>query len=261
MCLYAVMASVIEPASRDGAMQDGQLSAAPVELTDLSDEAWSCLQLIARSLRVDEADRESTLLAIVESATATITAAQAAGINLLDKNKFVPQAVHGDAPPVLDRVQQRTGRGPCIDASREQCTVEVIDMRAENRWPQFTHCAVELGVLSMLCLPLWIDDRTLGSLSLYARCPAAFDDTARKLAQLFTTHAALAIGEAQRTARLRQAMTNRDVIGQAKGILMERHQISADDAHDLLVRGSKHTNRKVVDLAHELVTTGRVLIP
>jgi GAF domain-containing protein len=113
----------------------------------------------------------------------------------------------------------------------------------------------------MLCLPLWIDDRTLGSLSLYAPRSAAFDDTAGKLAQLFATHAALAIGDAQRTARLRRAMTNRDIIGQAKGILMERHRITADKAYDLLATASKHTNRKVVDLAHEITVTGQLFVP
>jgi GAF domain-containing protein len=113
----------------------------------------------------------------------------------------------------------------------------------------------------MLCLPLWIDDRSLGSLSLYAPCPAAFDDTARRLAELFATHAALAIGDAQRTERLRRAASNRDTIGQAKGILMERHNMTAEEAYELLVDASQRTNRKVIDLAHELATTGRVVIP
>ena len=255
------MTGVVEPASSHGGVPDAQLSALPDEMTELSDAAWTCLEQLARALRVDEADRESTLHAIVVSATATISAAEAAGINLLDRNKVVPQAVHGEAPPVLDSLQQRTGSGPCIEASRDQRTIEIVDMHAESRWPRFTRRAVELGVLSMLCLPLWIDDRTLGSLSLYAGCPAAFDDTARKLAQLFATHAALAIGDAERTARLRRAMINRDVIGQAKGILMERHRITADQAHDLLTRASKQTNRKVVDLAQDLAATGQIVIP
>lgn len=261
MCLSEAMASVIEPESVDGQGPDGSVSASQQTLTGLDGAAWSCLQQLARALRVDEADRDATLYAIASSATTTINAAEAAGINLFTGNKFVPQAVHGEAPPVLDRVQQRTGGGPCIDASRDQCIVEIIEMAADARWPEFTCCATELGVSSMLCLPLWIDDRTLGSLSLYARRPAAFDDTARNLAELFATHAALALGDAQRTERLRRAMSNRDVIGQAKGILMERHGMNSEEAYELLVEASQRTNRKVADLAHELATTGRVVIP
>ncbi|BBZ44308.1 GAF and ANTAR domain-containing protein [Mycobacterium parmense] len=255
------MASVLEPVSPSGEQSDGQVPTTPRELDLLTDGAWSCLQQLARSLRVDEADRDATLKAIVVKATATIDPVEAAGVILLEKGKVIPQAVHGEAPAVLDRLQQRTGAGPCIDASRDQRSVEITDMRTDGRWPKFGQRAIELGVHSMLCLPLWIDDRTLGSLSLYAGLPAAFEDTARRFAELFATHAALAIGDAQRTGRLRRAMINRDLIGQAKGILMERHRITADEAHDLLVRASKHTNRKVVDLAGDLVTTGGVHIP
>ena len=254
------MASVMESVSNDGQSPDGQVPAQQT-LTELDDAAWSCLQQLARALRVDEADREATLTAIARSATSTIDAADAAGINLMNGTKFIPQAVHGEAPPVLDRVQQRTGQGPCIEASRGRCVVEITEMYTDERWPEFTSHAVDLGVRSMLCLPLWIDDRLLGSLSLYAPCPDAFDDTARQLAELFATHAALAIGDAQRTERLRRAASNRDTIGQAKGILMERHTMTAEEAYELLVDASQRTNRKVIDLAHELATTGRVVIP
>lgn len=255
------MAGVMESVSNDGQRPDGLLSASQHTLADLDEAAWSCLQQLARALRVDEADRDRTLSAIARSATTTIGAAEAAGINLLHGKKFIPQAVHGEAPLVLDNLQQRTGSGPCIDASRDQRTIEITDMHADDRWPEFARGAVDLGVLSMLCLPLWIDDRTLGSLSLYAASPSAFDATARRLAELFATHAALAIGDTQRTERLRRAMDNRDVIGQAKGILMERHGMSAEEAHELLVEASQRTNRKVAELAHELATTGRVVIP
>ena len=250
----------MESLSNDGPRPERQVPAQQT-LTELDDAAWSCLQLLARALRINEADREATLTAIARTATTTIEAAEAAGINLMNGNQFVPQAVHGEAPPLLDQVQQRTGEGPCIDASRNQRVVEITDMHTDSRWPEFTHRAADLGVRAMLCLPLWIEERSLGSLSLYASHRAAFDDTARRLAELFATHAALALGDAQRTERLRRAASNRDTIGQAKGILMERHGMTADEAHELLVDASQRTNRKVIDLAHELASTGRVIIP
>ena len=48
---------------------------------------------------------------------------------------------------------------------------------------------------------------------------------------------------------LRIALTGRDLIGQAKGILMERHGISADAAFDRLVRISQTTNTKLHEVA------------
>ena len=79
----------------------------------------------------------------------------------------------------------------------------------------------------MLCAPLWISERTLGALTLYAAQPAAFSAHDERIIELFATLAALALAEAQRTDHLRAALINRDVIGQAKGIIMERYKINA----------------------------------
>ncbi|SPM37821.1 GAF domain, partial [Mycobacterium rhizamassiliense] len=229
-------------------------------LAGLTSSAWGCLEQLSRSLRVDEGDLQATLEAIARNATIAVPAADAAGINLVERAKFVPQAVFGKAPPILDKIQQQTGSGPCIDSSRDQQIVEIARMEFEGRWPRFSRRAVELGVHSMLCLPLLADERTIGSLSLYAGQPDAFDEAASGLANLFCALAALALGDAQRTDRLRKAMNNRDVIGQAKGILMERHRITSDDAFDMLIAASKRLNRKVVDLAVELAETGHLSV-
>src|ERR1700761_3301054 len=160
------MVEVIEPPQRDGDAADDAVVFTTAELADLTADGWSCLEQLSRALRVNEADLQATLDAIVRTATATISAAEAAGINLIEKGKFVPQAVFGEAPPVLDKLQQQTGSGPCVDASRDQQVIDIPEMTSESRWPQFARRAVELGVQSMLCLPLWANDRAIGSLSL-----------------------------------------------------------------------------------------------
>ena len=55
---------------------------------------------------------------------------------------------------------------------------------------------------------------------------------------------------------LRRALASRDVIGQAKGILMERFKITADEAFALLVHASQHRNIRVAVLSAELADTG-----
>lgn len=225
-------------------------------LTDLDDTAWSSLEHLSRLLRVQEAGLAGTLVAVLTNAVELVDGAQAAGLNLFERGKFVPQAVLGAAPPILDELQQRTGVGPCIEASRDQRTIEVSDMRGDERWPVFTQRAIELHVLSMLCVPLWVDDRRLGSLSLYAGAAHAFGASATRLAGLFATHAALALADAQRTEQLRRVVANRDVIGQAKGILMATRQLRAEDAFAVLVTTSQHLNRKLVDVAETVASTG-----
>lgn len=108
----------------------------------------------------------------------------------------------------------------------------------------------------MLCVPLSVNDEMLGALSLYGAVPAAFDPSAKRLAELYATHAALALAEARRTDQLRRALATRDVIGQANGVLMERHRITSDQAFERLKRASHRLNCKLVDVAETLAATG-----
>jgi AmiR/NasT family two-component response regulator len=68
----------------------------------------------------------------------------------------------------------------------------------------------------------------------------------------------VAVAGAEHEEHLRAGMTNRDVIGQAKGILMERHKLTADQAFGVLARVSQELNRKLVDVAREVSDTGAV---
>ena len=60
---------------------------------------------------------------------------------------------------------------------------------------------------------------------------------------------------------LRKALASRDVIGQAKGILMERCRITADEAFALLVQASQHQNIRVAELSAMLAETGEWVGP
>ena len=227
-------------------------------LEDVDVPGWSALERLARMLHVKEADLPGTLEAIIVSAVATIEGTSYAGVNLLIRGRFTPQATVGVPPPRLDELQRRTGQGPCVEASRDQVTVSVDDMEHELRWPDFADLGVSLGVLSMLCVPLWVDDTRVGSLSLYATTRRAFTVYHERLAMLFATHAALALADAQRTDQLRVAAANRDIIGVAKGILVERHRITPDVAFGLLSKSSQETNQRLVVIAQRLVDTGEL---
>lgn len=227
-------------------------------LRALGDPEFSALHVLCRSLHVKDADLEGTLVAILTAATSAISGADEAGLNLLTSGRFEPQATLGAAPPKLDALQQRTGTGPCIDSSRDQVSVHIDDLSTDRRWPEFAASAVKLGVHAMLCVPLWVDDRRLGSLSLYARSAAAFDDSAKRFADLYATHGALSLLEARRADQLQRAIASRDVIGQAKGILMERERITADQAFTLLKSASQEFDVKITEVAEILAATGQL---
>ena len=228
----------------------------PEEPEALGIVSWSLLEQLGRALHVPEAGLQPTLDAIARTAAETIGPARYAGVNLYQHGKFIPQAVVGEPPLALDVLQQETGTGPCIDSSRDQVTIRVDDMSTESRWPRYAQLASALGVASMLCVPLWVGDQQLGSVSLYATGRSAFSLADEYVARLFATQAALTLAEAHRAGQLRKALSTRDVIGQAKGILMERHRITADEAFALLSERSQRANRKLADVARALAETG-----
>jgi len=232
----------------------------PQEIQELNAETWSVLEWLARAVHVKNAELQPTLDAIVSTAVRTIGSAQYAGLILLVRGELVPQATVGEPPHALDVLQQELGCGPCIDAAREQAVIRVDDAATDQRWPVlFAERATELGVASMLCVPLRVDEPRLGTLSLYSRERAAFSEHDLQLTCLFATHAALALSDAQRTEQLHGALRNRDLIGQAKGVLMERRRITAEDAFRQLAQVSQDANIKVTTVARHLVDTGELL--
>jgi len=218
----------------------------------------STTEVLARALHAPDAQLQPTLDAIVSAAASVLNADRDAGLILLKRGKLVPQAVSGRAPLHLDLKQQQTGEGPCIEAARRQVVIRIDDMRSDPRWPEFTAEARAQGVLSQLCVPLWVDERVLGTLSLYAGSPSAFTSPDERVTKMFATLAALALADAMRAEQLRTAVQHRDLIGQAKGILMERHRITADAAFALLTEASQHGNVKLTDVATYLVETGEL---
>ncbi len=226
------------------------------EADDVESSVWGVLETLGRALHVQEPTLEATLQAILRAAVDSVAGTDFAGVNLWIKGRFVPQAVEGEPPHRLDALQRDTGVGPCIDASRDQRVIRVDDLAAAERWPDYGALAASIGVRSMLCVPLWVDERRLGSISLYSQTLNAFDVTSERVARLLGVHAAVALAEADRRANLTAALHNRDVIGQAKGILMATLRVTSDKAFELLSQASQRTNRKLVVVAEEVATTG-----
>jgi GAF domain-containing protein len=228
------------------------------DIKEVIAQTFVAIGTLARALHVEDARLQPTLDAITAHAAAAHPAAKDAGLILLIGGKLIPQATTGKAPQILDIQQQDTGQGPCIEAASEQTLICVNDLRRDARWPEFSAKAQACGISSMLCAPLWISERTLGALTLYAAQPAAFSAHDERIIELFATLAALALAEAQRTDHLRAALVNRDVIGQAKGIIMERYKTTPDAAFSTLTRSSQNRNIKLHEVARQLIETGEL---
>ena len=212
---------------------------------------------VARLLQEEHGDVEDTLQAIAASAVRTVPHAEDCGISyVMGRREVRPRASTSELPSAVDELQGRLGQGPCLDAIWEQQVVRVGDVAADGRWPRFSEAAAALGVRSMLCFRLFVVEDRLGALNMYSREPQAFGGDAEEIGLVFASHAAVALAGAEHEERLRTGMSHRDVIGQAKGILMERHKITADQAFGVLVRVSQETNRRLFDIAVEMTHTG-----
>lgn len=216
-------------------------------------------QSIASAARtIDQTETlDETLQAITEAATHSVPGFDQIGISTLRKDgKPETRASTGDLVLELDRIQYDLAEGPCVDALRDSVVILAPKIRHDQRWPRYVAAAVGLGVRSQLAVKLHLHDRgTVGGLNLYSTTSEDIDPEAESAAELFATHAAIALGQATKRHQLNEALESRKVIGQALGILMERYQMNEERAFGFLIRASTHGNVKLRDVAQELVTT------
>ncbi|GEO97323.1 GAF and ANTAR domain-containing protein [Kocuria turfanensis] len=211
---------------------------------------------LARTMQ-GENNFEATLATMVHAALQLIPGAVDASISVAQARRTVRcHAPSSDLPATVDQLQEKYGQGPCLDAAYEEKIVRVPDFRAEDRWPAFAPAALKAGAKSMLAFQLYTNGEDLGALNVYGADFHTFDAEAEEIGSLVAAHAAVAFADAQQIKHLNEALATRDLIGQAKGILMERFKITAQQAFVVLTTVSSGTNFKLREVAEQLATTG-----
>jgi GAF domain-containing protein len=234
----------------------GRPSAQDTGTTGALDELARRLAEAARGMQ-EQLDPQQVLDRVVNLAVAMVPGAAEATITMVRRRRHVySAAATSDLARWFDVLQDETGQGPCLDAMWKQQTVRVDDLAADPRWPVLGPRAGERGVGSMLCLQLFAHEDTLGALDLLAHEKAAFTDESEHIGLLLASHAAIAVAGSQKLEHAAIALANRDIIGQAKGILMERFRLTADQAFEVLAKVSQDTNRKLYSVAEDLARTG-----
>jgi len=204
---------------------------------------------------------EALLGRIVKAAVSEVSGARYAGITLVNARKVSTPAATSELVERIDQIQYETGQGPCLESAARHQTVRSDDLREEARWPRFARRAADLGVVSMLSVQLFAGAESFGALNIYAESAKAFGPDSESTGILLASHAALAMAAARKEANLLAAMDTRDLIGQAKGILVERYKITGVQAFGLLVASSQSVNHKLRAVAEHLVATGELITP
>jgi|tagenome__1003787_1003787.scaffolds.fasta_scaffold20144536_1 transcriptional regulator with GAF, ATPase, and Fis domain len=225
----------------------------------LPDESIRELTALASVVLTNE-DVHSTLQEICRIAVRAIPSAD--GVSLTALSEAGPRAVASsdDWSLELDESQYEEREGPCLDAARSGMVFRIRHMTNEPRWPSYMPRAVGMGARSMISVQMTSEGKTIGALNFYSRSVDAFSAEDVSVAQIIVSHASLASEVASNLHRhkdlavqLRIAMESRAVIEQAKGIIIATRRCSPDDAFDVLRSQSQHENRKLRDVATELV--------
>jgi GAF domain-containing protein len=234
-------------------------------VADFPDDLLESLVALTELMANDES-LVGTLERVAGIACRAVPSCESAGVTLAQDGLPITPAFSGAAAPAIDQAQYDDGVGPCLLAYRERRVVVCPDtFDVAEEWPAFAQAAADHGIRSSLSLPLVLRDRGLGALNLYASTPGAFDQDMIELGRLFGAQAAVAISNAELlshtrrlTENLQTALESRDIIGQAKGILMNERKLTADEAFDLLRRTSQRLNIKLREIADRVVLTGEL---
>jgi GAF domain-containing protein len=198
---------------------------------------------------------EETVEAVVQFALQALNCSHA-GVALVVRGQRTEIPAVTD--PVVAKIyesQMACGDGPLTTCMREQRPVLVRDTATDDRWPEWTRTVDALGVRSVLDVPLATSDGTVGVLGLYSVQPDAFSADDQAVAHILARHAAVAVATARQEQTMAKAVDARKLVGIAMGILMERFDLTEDQAFAVLKRYSQDTNTKLRDVAQNLIGT------
>ena len=203
-------------------------------------------------------DLDATIAAVAAFAVKILPGVTAAGVARTSKDGALTCQTATN-PQVLQMVQaeHRIGRGPLLHVLDHANPAKVLVSASggDPRWQQYAAEALGIGVAAVMAVRL-DDGAGAAGQALLLVTDSGFDRSVVDVADVFAAHAAVAATQARVHAELADALHSRDVIGQAKGILMHRHQMTSDQAFKLLIRTSQNTNIALRQVAEQVATTG-----
>lgn len=229
------------------------------EIPDYPPRSPQSLAAVA-GLLLGERGREAILDLLVSLATTAIVGVDAASLSLKTSGRFETATATSDDVRQADEVQYATGSGPCVEAIDGGQAVNVELEATRESWPEFSDTTLALGYRAVLSTPMTSQRGGPGALNLYSRGAGSFDAIASHAAGAFADQVAAVlastagIGDAPtRSRQLAEALSTRDLISMAKGVLIAEQAVTADEAFDVLRHRAGQTDAKVRDVAAKMI--------
>jgi GAF domain-containing protein len=206
-----------------------------------------------------DTDSDTVIAELAEHAVVEVPGAQYAGITVTRNGKHIDTtAATHEWPILLDKIQERHREGPCLTAAWEEKTIHVADLETDARFPLYCRDALaETPIRSVMSFQLFIAGETMGALNVYAEEPHAFGDVSRSIGLVFAAHSSVAWNSARREEQFKRALSSRDTIGQAKGMIRERYGVDAVQAFEVLRKLSQDSNVPLIQIASDLIMTAQ----
>jgi len=205
---------------------------------------------------------ETVLNLVTELAIKTLPGTVGAGVTLVNPEGKHTRAASDPLVEQADQLQYSYDTGPCLTAWRDHCPVQIDDISAEDRWPEWTAAVTSLGVRSMLSVPMLSAGRSLGAIKVYSNQPGTYDSGSVAILELFAQQAAVLLSNSQAVSDARQlsgqltaALEDRDVIGQAAGVLLARGAGDVPAALEALRLTAQRASTSLLTVAHVIVDT------
>lgn len=213
-------------------------------------------------LLVSYPDLDEFLDRVVRLACRSVPAAVACGMTLRRDGQAITIASSDPFAGRLDDIQSETGQGPCVHSLATAQPIAVDELQQDDRWPLFRKPALDDGLRSSRSFPLAVDGEVVAALNFYSSTPHGFSEPDSELGKALAAHCSAALDVLVRHIdqkavgdQLLETLRSRAVIDQAVGIVMAQQRCTASAALEILRRGSQQRNRKLRDLAADIITS------
>ncbi|WP_457145146.1 GAF and ANTAR domain-containing protein [Mycobacterium sp. URHB0021] len=219
----------------------------------LNESIRSAMLALSQNYITASEDVAATFGRVTESAVDLIDGVDYADVMLIQDGQHWSVAATDPVVTHLDELQMEFKEGPCLQAAVEDALIRCSDLQHDERWPTFAGAALAAGIRSVLSFQLYTNRGGAGALNLLSREPNTVDSEGEVIGAMLATHAAGLMVMVNRRKEFDSALASRDLIGQAKGILMHKFSIDSVRAFELMVRQSQNSNTPVRTIAQQII--------